>query len=148
MKIEVVPFNPGMLDDFISRMGADRLADIRRGWGEPRDVIGASVALSGKECYMILANGRAVVLFGAAKNSIGANVWTIQADGFESVKFGFMRTGQRFIAEWGKRFGTLYGHVNAAFPRMIRWLERCGFEAHPLGAQYGNYVEVIRWDSR
>jgi hypothetical protein len=135
---------PVDIGEFCSRLLPVYIGEAEAIGLDPAGALLASIAASGDECYGGWVGGTPVAIFGAAlyPNSPGANLWVIQARGYERALVGFMRQTKRITDEWAEKYGHVYGHVRADNRRMVRFCLWCGFEAVPADRGGVLYAEV------
>jgi hypothetical protein len=132
------------LDEFVGRMLPAFRAEIEGAGADLAETVRASVSCSGDECYVGFIDDTPVVLFGAVMYEGCANVWVMQASGYERALIAFMRAGKEASDIWARRYGVIFGHIKSHNEKMIRWAVWCGFAV--AGVTPNGYTEVVkRW---
>jgi hypothetical protein len=156
-KIARLSEKPVDIREFCSRLLPVYIEEAAAIGEDPANTLLASIWASENECYGGWTDSTPVVVFGAAvyPRDMGpagpnaANLWVIQAAGYERALVGFMRQTRRISDEWARRYGTVYGHIKADNGRMIRFAEWCGFKSFPVTIKGQEYAEVVKeWEWR
>jgi hypothetical protein len=134
------------LDEFIGRMLPEYVRTLEIDGVDVKSGLRRSIEDS--ECHALFYGDTPVVIFGVSRAGAEcpANVWAVQARGYENALVAFVRRGREITDEWAGRFGVIYGHVKAGNEKMLRWLSWCGFEIHPCDRGYAEAVKI--WDSQ
>jgi hypothetical protein len=151
MNAELVRFDDlRALDDFYSRMSPEYLKDHLSAWPDPAGALRESVMRSGEMCWALeREDGLIVALVGAASLPLdiklslpggrGANLWCVQTAEIGSVQYAFVRKGRELIEELCEHFGTLLCMMSVSYPRILRFMEWCGFVLLPKN-RVGNFI--------